>query len=547
MFLDARSIDKGEVITTDLCIVGAGVAGLTLAKEFKDADFKICIIESGGENPDKPTQALYWGENVGVPYYPLDASRARFLGGSSHYWNVKLPGEGIGVRLRPMDPIDFEEKEWVPYSGWPFQKEHLNPYYKRAQKVCQIGPCSYDPKDWNQAGLREALPFTGDRVHTTIFQFGLRDVFFKEYAQEVKHADNIITLLHGNVIEIETNETAKEVTRMKVACLEGNCFWVAAKIYILAMGGLEVPRLLLLSNKIKKSGLGNDHDLVGRFFMEHPHLWTGGFFPASVTISNSTGLYEVFCKNGTHVMGKITLSESTIRKERLLNWVTSIHPSHRLSYNHYLEYDEPAVVAINEIKSILRKGQLNKNMTNPIRNALSDPNTIFRYIYRKAKNHVKRDFSRSKHITVYRLNPMVEQAPNPESRVLLGTERDVLGQPRIKLNWQLTPLDTYTITRAMEILDEELQRADLGHLAIETKRDSVPKGIHGGWHHMGTTRMHSDPKYGVVNPNCRVHGISNLYIGGASTFPTSGYANPVLTTVALTIRLADHIRKIMSV
>jgi choline dehydrogenase-like flavoprotein len=546
MFLDARSINKGEVITTDVCIVGAGVAGLTLAKEFKHADFKICIIESGGEKPDKPTQALYWGENVGLPYYPLDTSRARFLGGSSHYWNVKLPGEGIGVRLRPMDPIDFEEKEWVPYSGWPFQKEHLNPYYKRAQKVCQIGPYSYEPKDWNQDGLREILPFITDRVHTTIFQFGLKDVFFKEYAQEVQHADNIITLLHGNVIEIETSETAKEVTRMRVACLEGYGFWVAAKIYILAMGGLEVPRLLLLSNKIKKSGLGNDHDLVGRFFMEHPHLWTGGFFPASVTISNSTGLYEVFRKNGTHVMGKITLGENTIRKERLLNWVTSIHPSHRLSYNHYLEYDEPGVAAINEIKSILRKGQINKNMTNPIRKALSDPNGIFRYTYRKAKNHVKRDFSRSKHITVYRLNPMVEQAPNPESRVLLGTESDVFGQPRIKLNWQLTPLDTYTITRAMEILDEEFRRADLGHLAIETKRDSVPKGIHGGWHHMGTTRMHSEPKYGVVNPNCRVHGVSNLYIGGASTFPTSGYANPVLTTVALAIRLADHIRKIMT-
>lgn len=547
MFLDARSIGEGEVLTTDVCIVGAGVVGLTIAREFKQADFKTCIIESGGEKSDKPTQALYWGENVGLPYYPLDTSRARFLGGSSHYWGVKLPGKGIGVRLRPMDPIDFEEKEWVPYSGWPFPKEHLDPYYKRAQKMCQIGPYSYDPKDWNEAGLREEFPFNEDRVHTTIFQFGLRDVFFKEYTKEVKNADNTTALLHGNVIEIETNGTAKEVTRMRVACLEGNCFWVAAKIYILAMGGLEIPRLLLLSNKIQTSGLGNDHDLIGRFFMEHPHLWTGGFFPASVTISNSTGLYEVFSKNGTHVMGKITLSENTIRKERLLNWVTSIHPSHRLSYNHYLGYDEPGVAAIREIKRILRKGEPIKNIMNLFHEALSDPNSIFRYFYRKAKNHVKRDFSRSKNITVYRLNPMVEQAPNPESRVLLGTEKDALGQPRIKLNWQLTPLDTYTITRAMEILDEELRRADLGYLVIETKKDSVPKGIHGGWHHMGTTRMHCNPKYGVVDPNCRVHRISNLYIGGASTFPTSGYANPVLTTVALAIRLADYIRKIMAV
>jgi hypothetical protein len=279
--------------------------------------------------------------------------------------------------------------------------------------------------------------------------------------------------------------------------------------------------------------------------MEHPHLWIGGFFPASVMASNSTGLYEVFSKNGTHVMGKITLSESTLRKEKLLNWVTSIHPSHRLSYNHYLGYDEPGVSAIREIKHILQKGKSSKNIMSLLHDVLSDPSSVFRFIYRKTKDQVKRDFSRSKHITVYRLNPMMEQAPNPESRVFLGNERDALGQPRINLNWQLTPLDTYTITRAMEILDEELRRADLGHLVIETKKDRVPKGIHGGWHHMGTTRMHSDPKYGVVDPNCQVHGVSNLYIGGASTFPTSGYANPVLTTVALAIRLADHIHKIM--
>jgi choline dehydrogenase-like flavoprotein len=545
MFLDTRSISEDDVITADVCIIGAGVAGLTIAREFKQANFRTCIIESGGEKPDKPTQALYWGENIGLPYYPLDTARARFLGGSSHYWTVRLTEKGLGVRLRPMDPIDFEEKEWVPYSGWPFQKKHLDPYYERAQKVCQIGSYSYDPKDWVQPGLRDELPFIGDRVHTTMFQFGLRDVFFKKYAKEVKQADNITTLLHGNVIEIETNENATEVTRMRVACLEGNRFWVTAKIYILAMGAIEIPRLLLLSNKTQRSGLGNEHDLVGRFFMEHPHLWIGGFFPASVMISNTTGLYEVFGKNGTHVMGKIMLSEGALRKERILNWVTSIHPSYRLSYNHYMGHYEPGVSACRAIELSLKKGRLPENIKNHIQDALSDTQSIFRFIYRKIKGKFKRDFSRSKHITVYRLNPMVEQAPNPESRVFLGTERDALGQPRIKLNWQLTPLDTYTITRAQEILDEELRRAGLGHLVIETKKDSIPKGIHGGWHHMGTTRMHSDPKYGVVDPNCRVHGISNLYIGGASTFPTSGYANPVLTTVALVIRLADHIGKIM--
>ncbi|MBC2709796.1 MAG: GMC family oxidoreductase [Desulfosarcina sp.] len=545
MFIDSRSIGEESVINTDVCIVGAGVSGLTLAREFKQAKFNTCIIESGGEKADKATQALYWGENVGIPYYPLDTARARFLGGSSHYWVIELPENGMGVRLRPMDPIDFEEREWVPYSGWPFKKEQLDPYYKRAQEVCQIGPNSYDPKDWIEPDRRNELPFHDDRVHTTIFQFGFRDVFFKEYANEVKNAENITTLLHGNAIEIETNEAATEVIRIRVACLNGNHFSVTAKTYILAMGGLEVPRLLLLSNKTQKSGLGNENDLVGRFFMEHPHLWCGAFFPSSVGVSNSTGLYEVYSKNGTPVMGKITLSESTLRKEKLLNWVTSVHPEYELSYKKYLGFYEPGVLACRAIKNDLLKNHSLINMKDHVYKALSDTNAIFRFIYRKTKSHYKRDFNRAEHITVYRLNPMVEQAPNPESCVFLGTEKDALGQFRINLNWQLTPLDTYTITRAQEILDEELRKAGLGHLLIETKKDIVPKGIHGGWHHMGTTRMHADPKKGVVDPTCRVHGISNLYIGGASVFPTSGYANPVLTTIALVLRLADHVRKTM--
>ncbi len=157
MFIDSRSIDGASVVDTDVCIVGAGVAGLTVAREFRQAKFKTCIIESGGEKADKATQALYWGENIGIPYFPLDTARARFLGGSSHYWGVRLVGNGLGVRLRPLDPIDFETREWVPYSGWPFDKAHLDPYYERAQTVCRIGPYSYDPRAWTDPGDPAAL------------------------------------------------------------------------------------------------------------------------------------------------------------------------------------------------------------------------------------------------------------------------------------------------------------------------------------------------------------------------------------------------------
>jgi choline dehydrogenase-like flavoprotein len=146
---------------------------------------------------------------------------------------------------------------------------------------------------------------------------------------------------------------------------------------------------------------------------------------------------------------------------------------------------------------------------------------------------------------VFRLNQMSEQAPNPDSRVLLSAERDALGRRRVRLNWQLSPIDMRTIIRAQQKLDAEFRRAALGGVITDLKDEIPPAHLEGGWHHMGTTRMHNNPKYGVVDGNARVHGMANLFVAGASVFPTGGYANPVLTTVALALRLADHIKAVM--
>ncbi len=546
MFIDARSIDNDQIIHTDVCIAGAGVAGITLAHEFMNAGFETCIVESGGFKPDKATQSLYYGENIGIPYYPLDTARGRFFSGTAHYWGVKLPDLGLGVRLRALDPIDFEKRDWVPYSGWPFDKTHLDPYYVRAHQFLKIGHYSYEHEDWADPEHRPVFPFLSNRVKTTIFQFALRDIFFKDYRDKINQSEKIKTILHGNVTDIETNDTGDTVTGFHVTCLNGNKFRMKAKLFILSMGGIEVPRLLLLSNTVWKSGIGNQHDLVGRFFMEHPHLWTSNFVPSKAAISNAMGLYEIHKKNGTCVMGKIAIGADTLRKEKLLNWVTSIHPDFRLSYNHYLGYYNPGLVSLIELKrAILDKRKMPPNILPQIKNIAFDGHSVFRAAYRKVKGTFRSDFDRNKHVAVCWLNPMVEQAPNPNSRVLLGEERDVLGQRRVNLDWRLTALDTYTFTRAQEILDEELRKAGLGHLIIHTRADEIPRNVHGGWHHMGTTRMNTDPKGGVVDDHCKIHGVRNLYIAGASVFPTSGYANPVLTTVAVVIRLADHIKKVI--
>ncbi|MFZ5917477.1 MAG: GMC oxidoreductase [Chloroflexota bacterium] len=513
MIIDARSIPENETIETDVCIVGAGVAGLALAQEFSGQKFRVCLLESGGLEPDRATQSLYWGENTGHPYYPLDTARTCAFGGTSHRWLLELGNDRLGARTRPLDAIDFEQRDWVPHSGWPFDKTHLDPYFARAQSIFKIGPYDYNLETWEDPVRRPRLGFLDGQVETSIFQFGSRDTFIYDYRHEMEKAGNITAYLYANAVEIETTETAQMATRLRTACLQGSRFWIAARIFILATGAIETPRLLLLSNQAIGAGLGNQNDLVGRFFMEHPHLWSGILIPSNANVFNSTDLYKIHTVNGVTIQGKLALTEKTLRREKLLSFVTSIHPS----------------VMPNRLQALAHASEKGAS------------------IFGLAEHRLQRFLRKYRlpRAEVFLLNSMSEQSPNPNSRVMLADERDVLGRNRVQLNWQLSHLDIHTIRRAQEIIDRELRRAGLGWLHIGLTDDTPPHNLHGGWHHMGTARMHTDPKQGVVDENCRVHGMTNLFIAPPSVFATSGYANPVLTILALAVRLADHIKLII--
>jgi choline dehydrogenase-like flavoprotein len=545
MLIDARTLTSKTTLEADICIVGAGVAGIGFAKEFMGTKTRLCLLESGGARPDRETQSLYWGQNIGLPYYELDKSRARFLGGTSHFWHIPIGKNQLGVRLRGHDPIDFEKRDWVPYSGWPFGISELEPYYRKAHDLCQIGAYSYRPADWMSAEHRHPVHFTGPNLDTTIFHFGNREIFFKDYLDQLERSDNIKVFTHANCVNIDASENAQTVKKLDVACLNGLTFHVEAKAYILAAGGIEVPRLLLLSNQVQKEGLGNGSDCVGRFFMEHPHLWSGTFIPANPHISNTTGLYKIYRVGDVPVMGKLTLKAETLRKERLLNYTVSIHPNFSLSYKFHASKFPPGVHSAMELRSALKAREMPDGFFRHSLNVIKDFRKVVAAAIGRPYVSFQKDYAAGKQIIVYRLNHMAEQHPNPESRVMLDDEKDALGQNRIKLRWKLTAQDIDSMIRSQRIIDQDLRRNGLGRLSIDMEGTQPPEDIHGGWHHMGTTRMHVDPKWGVVDAHCRVHGISNLFIAGSSVFPTGGYANPVLTTLALTIRLADHIKNFL--
>jgi choline dehydrogenase-like flavoprotein len=516
MLVDARTVSERTVVETDVCIVGAGAAGITLAREFIGKPFRICLLESGGFEFDKDTQDLCKGESAGF-YIPLDVMRLRYFGGTTNHW---------GNYCRPLDEMDFEARDWVPHSGWPFKKYHLDPFYQRAQSTCQIGPFAYEPESWEaKAGPR--LPIVGDRVITTIFQMREPPIHFgTAYRDEVVKADNIKTMLHANVLSIETDRPGRTVTSLRLGCLQGNNFTVKAKLYILAAGAIENARLLLLSNGAIKDGLGNQNGLVGRFFMSHALSEAGLFLPSDPFLPANLYLpYKPTMKNGLRVNGHLSLSPGIQREQRLLNFNAALFPA-----------SIPGWLSLKRLKE-----QKFGTLARDLKNIIGDIDGVAKAAYGIM-------FKGVLPVEAFSLTCAIEQSPNPASRVTLGPERDALGKPRIRLDWKLTTVDRHTLKRSLEVLGMELGRAGLGRIKVNLgdRDDAWPSFVGDAGHHIGTTRMHVDPKKGVVDENCRLHGVRNLFVAGSSVFPTCGHANPTLTIVALALRLADHVKGIMT-
>jgi hypothetical protein len=532
MLFDGRNLSNNDMLETDVCIIGGGAAGITLAKEFVDTRFKVSLFESGGYRFNHRTQLLYRAENCGRPYYDMEFTKQRYFGGATNKWYG---------RCRPLDAIDFETRSWVKHSGWPFGKNELDPFYMRAHDVCRLRSANYNPAFW-ETYEKEQLNFNGTPVETKIFQFSPPTRFARDYLNLFKTAPNIQVFLNSNAISIALNPAGNSVTHVSFTTLVGKKFQVKAKLFILAASALEITRLLLVSDDVHSRGIGNQYDLVGRFFMEHPHI-----FDAVVT----TGLtdkvaryykildYDIKSENlGT--VGALGLSENAICQEKMLN--ASAFFIRRKCYKIDDRYFGKAGVALTKVMDTFNHTRA------PGMQFFRDVGDTIKHI-KDVGGIVKQRLNRViKPISYITIRTQVETEPNPDSRVTLSHKKDRLGMNKLTLDWRLTDLDLESYKKFNQILFKGLRMAGIEVRPFKHDMDEFgwPLSMVAGKHHMGTTRMHQDPKKGVLNADCKVHGVANLYIAGSSTFPTSGQANPMLTLVALAIRLADHVKQIMS-
>jgi len=513
---------------SDICIVGSGAAGLTLARRLTEFGHRVTLLESGGLDFEQKTQDLYRGENVGMPYYDLDESRLRFFGGTVAIW---------GGRCALLDPIDFRRREWVPHSGWPISREELLSFYEQAHGMLDLGAFNYDQHVWDALGVRDP-GLDPAKIDVALWRFDeMRERFAASRARDLFDSPRLKILLHANAVKVQADADGRQIRHVEVRSLDGPALQVRARRYVLACGAIENSRLLLASNDVEPNGIGNSSDQVGRFFMEHP---AGRI--ASIQTQHPFEMWSTFRKrfmsDGTPLAPALRLGDATQEREKALNGIVTLK----------LQRDPKLGPTIsNKLYSNI------KHSLDPTRSGRALDH-IYRAVRAWLQMHVRDTVAKAKakagKTSLY-LITRGEQAPNPDSRVLLSEERDTFGNPLANLDWRLGELDKHSQRVLVRTFDEELRRLGQGSATpSDWLSDPDPQwpidltvGNHplANYHQLGGTRMSDDSTSGVVDADCRVHGYGNLYIAGSSVFPTGGWANPTLTIIALSLRLAEHL------
>ena len=462
----------------DSCIVGTGPAGITLALKLAASGEKVLLLEAGGLSFSDRSQELYDCESVGHDAWPK-YTRLRYFGGTSNHWSG---------RCRPFEKSDFYDRSINGLPGWPIRYGEIEPYLPEAMTILDLDPdAGFEPIN---------KPSLEDHFYPDAFSQSPPTRFQAKYIDQITASENIHCFFNATAVDIKLDQSHQAVTHIQVANYNGLSTPVKAGTFILCLGGLETPRFMLNCNKQIKSGIGNRTDMVGRCFMEHLNVPMGSFLYREPEAFTKLQFFtdDQFCQSSSIGKSNITMS------------------------------------IVSSVKSYGR--------TKAIK-------TFFKNLACQMQIEDKVQFiSDFKCPGMGTIGTLIEQAPNIDSRVSLGDTTDSFGLLKAQLNWQIGAYDQNTIRQAALTMAKEFSNAGLGQIRLAdfilNPDQELKFGHHA--HHMGTTRMSDDPKYGVVDRNAKVHGLDNLYIAGSSVFSTGGACNPTMPIIQLCLRLADHLK-----
>jgi len=573
-----NELAEGTVLEADIVVVGGGACGLTLARALSGCGLKLIIVESGGQSENPEHELLNTVEMAEGSWQQAEFDlRDKYHRNLTSLWNGT--SQPYGVRCRglggstqawagksaPFEEIDVAERDWVPLSGWPVTAESLGPYIERASQLLNLGPRLYDESLWTQMGRRPPEPnLSGGTFRTMFWQFArsrrtATDImrFGADFLADPPTDVHVLT--DATVTRLLSTRNGKSFVGVEAKSLSQRSITVKASACVLAASAIENARLLLLSRDANPAGLGNAHDRVGRYLMDHPTATVARADPGQVgDMAARFGLFGLRDNGRTHVyMHGLGLSETYQRDNKSLNGAVFVteerakdDPFSALRRLMRKRSDAPFEDLLSVARSPLR---LARGVAARVLERGVLPASVTRFTVDTAlrlfPNTVAQDYQFGKlplKLSGLRFEATTEQPPDSENRVTLSENVDVLGLPRARVFWKPGTAARVNLHRIGAQLSESFAAAGLPPPILEdwvTQQDPEAAVVIDLGHSMGTTRMSDTPQTGVVDRDCAVHGIDGLFAAGGSVLPTSGHANPTLMMLALALRLGDTLRR----
>lgn len=549
MILDLAREELPEFLDLQVVVVGAGPAGISLALELETLGVPVLLLEAGGRRINAAGQDIYRAESLHGGHGPVHRYRHRVLGGTSAVW---------GGRCIPLDPIDLEDRPWIPHAKWPISYGDLAQHYPRALALCQAGSACFIASEAlpheDGAGIFDMRD--ADLVTDRVERFSEPTHFGRRYHDQLKRSSLVTAVMNASVLRVTAEEGGRRVKGVTICLPNGSRQSLLAGTVVIATGAIETARLLLSSDTEKRCGLGNERDLVGRFYQSHLEGHVGELVltpGAAARMDYGRDAAGVYCRR------YLWLSPEAQRREQLAG--LAMRPTHAKVADP--EHGHPVLSAMYLVKGMLlpeyargmnstehaeagRVGRASDVYLRHIANVVRGSPRLAAFAADWTRRRV---LAKRKLPSVFLTDPTghypidvnAEQTPNPGSRIMLGDRRDALGQRRVVIRWRASQEDRLRVARGVSVAGRALERAGVGRIFMHDIEQQLARLTPIGGHHIGTARMAETSSSGVVDRHGEAFDVSGLYVLGAASFPTSGFANPTLTIVALAIRMAGRV------
>jgi GMC oxidoreductase/putative NAD(P)-binding protein len=518
MLIDLRHVSDEGPQCAETLIVGSGAVGLTLAVELARAGRRVIVLEAGGRGVESESQHYFrtaqWRDRQ---LQGLHLGRFRMLGGTTNFW---------GGQLLQFDPIVFEHRPWVADVSWPITRRELDPYYERAYELLGMGHHLTDDMIWRR--LSVAPPALGDEIEMFFSAWAPQPNLAALFGSEIGSSARLCVFVNAPVVALELEQGTERVAGVLVRTVAGAVRRFSAQRVILANGTVEIARLLKLALADGRSAPWAGNRWLGKGFADHIDCLAGHVTPLDRRRFHD--LFDNAYLDRIKYVPKLKLSAQTQRERKLLG-VTAFFLFNSSLQEHL---GNVKLLARSLFRAQFRRLPDPREFISSLRVAFP---MVVRYLrYRRMYNPADQGIQ---------LRLMSEQCPLPESAIHLSEKCDHLGMPIVEIDWRIDGREIETMATCAELLARRLKKAQLASVRIDPALAARDPSLLGQcedyYHHMGMVRMANTRAEGVVDRNLKVFGTRNLYVAGAAVYPTTGFANPTFTAMALGLRLADAI------